>query len=72
MFEVEDEYKPVLALSHIANNAIGDIHRMTSFSSTAKDRTDPVEVGAVAYPSLLVKDPAYDQVRQSRETPMWV
>ncbi|MEU3404973.1 hypothetical protein ABZ766_13645 [Streptomyces sp. NPDC006670] len=56
MFEVEDEYKPVLALSHIANNAIGDIHRMTSFSSTAKDRTDP----------------AYDRVRQSRETPMWV
>ncbi|MGW7064758.1 RICIN domain-containing protein [Streptomyces sp. NPDC054904] len=72
IFEIEDEYKPVLDLPDSTYPGIGDIHRMTSYQPTPSAKTDPVEVGAMAYPFPLVKDPAYDPKRQSQENPYYI
>ncbi|MEU4930734.1 hypothetical protein AB0G54_30245 [Streptomyces yokosukanensis] len=72
MFEVEDEYKPVLDLPDITYPGIGDIHRMTSYEPTPSAKTDPVEVGAMAYPFPLVRDPAYDRRRQAQDNPYYI
>lgn len=71
-FEVEDEYKPVLDLPHTSYPGIGDIHRMTSYSPTPSAKTEPVQVGAMAYPFPLVRDPAYNRQRQARENPYYI
>ncbi|MDF3287738.1 RICIN domain-containing protein [Streptomyces silvisoli] len=69
--EVEDEYKSVLELPDIPDRGIGDIHRMTSYQPTPSAKTDPVEVGVMAYPFPLVKDSAHDRQRQARENPYY-
>ncbi|MER7989052.1 RICIN domain-containing protein [Streptomyces noursei] len=72
LFEVEDEYKPVLALADLVDVGPGDIHRMTSFQPTPSTKTQPVQVGAMAYPFPLVRDPALDRRRQARENPYYI
>ncbi|MBT2492923.1 RICIN domain-containing protein [Streptomyces sp. ISL-96] len=72
LFEVEDEYKRVLDLPDITHPGVGDIHRMTSYQPTPSAKTDPVEVGAMAYPFPLVQDPAYDRRRQAQENPYYI
>ncbi|MFH9298309.1 RICIN domain-containing protein [Streptomyces sp. NPDC017520] len=71
-FEVEDEYKPVLALADLGAVGPGQIHRMTSYQPTPSDKTEPVQVGAMAYPFPLVRDPANDRRRQARENPYYI
>ena len=51
---------------------IGDIRRMTSYQPTPADHTEPVEIAAMAYPFVLVHDPAYDRRRQARENPYYI
>lgn len=72
LFEIEDEFKPVLDLPNISYPGIGDIHRMTSYKPTPSAKTEPVEVGALAYPFPLVNDPAYDRRRQAQENPYYI
>ncbi|MFJ9713357.1 RICIN domain-containing protein [Streptomyces sp. NPDC101234] len=72
LFEIEDEYKPILDLPDATYPGIGDIHRMTDYSPTSSEKTESVEVGAMAYPFPLVKDPAYDLRRQAKESPYYI
>jgi hypothetical protein len=72
LFEVEDEYRRVIDLPEITYPGIGDIHRMTSYQPTPSDKTSPVEVGAMAYPFPLVRDPAFDRRRQAQENPYYI
>ena len=71
-FEVEDEFRPVLDLPDITYPGIGDIHRMTSYQPTPSERTELVEVGAMAYPFPLVADSAFARQRQAQENPYYI
>ncbi len=70
--EVEDEYRRVIDLPDITDVSIGDIHRMTSYQPTPSARTNPVEVGAMAYPFPLVADPLLGRQRQAQENPYYI
>jgi hypothetical protein len=72
LLEVEDEYKVVADLTNPPYTGIGDIHRMTSYQPTPSNRTEPVEIAAMAYPFVLVHDPAYDRRRQAQENPYYI
>lgn len=72
IFEIEDEFRAVIDLPNITYPGIGDIHRMTSYQPTPSRTTQQVEVGAMAYPFPLVRDPAYDRKRQAQENPYYI
>jgi Insecticidal Crystal Toxin, P42/Ricin-type beta-trefoil lectin domain-like len=72
LLEVEDEYKVVANLTSLPDTSIGDIHRMTSYQPTPANHTDQVEIAAMAYPFVLVDDPALDRQRQAQENPYYI
>ena len=72
LLEVEDEYKVVADLTQRPDTDIGDIHRMTSYQPTPADHTKQVEIAAMAYPFVLVDDPALDRQRQAQENPYYI
>jgi hypothetical protein len=72
LLEVEDEYKVVADLTSLPDTGIGDIQRMTSYQPTPANHTEPVEIAAMAYPFVLVHDPAYDRRRQAQKHPYYI
>jgi hypothetical protein len=72
LLEVEDEYKVVADLTRRPDTDIGDIHRMTSYQPTPANQTEPVEIAAMAYPFVLVHDPALGRQRQAQENPYYI
>ncbi|GAA2208299.1 hypothetical protein GCM10009850_037570 [Nonomuraea monospora] len=72
--EIEDEYKTVLDAGHVERDPadVGDIVRLTSYKQPAKTQTEPVLIGRVALPFVMVADPALPRERQSAESPYYL
>ncbi|MEU6742109.1 RICIN domain-containing protein [Streptosporangium sandarakinum] len=72
---LQEEYKAVVAAGSVTRGPadMGDIVRMTSYAQPARTQTDPVLIGQVALPFLMVSDPAIaGRLRQSVESPYYL